>query len=94
MKNQLLNKLKDKTATCAVIGMGYVGLPLAVELAESGFKVQGIDVLADKVEKLNKGISYVGDISSERLKPLIDKGLITATTSFDVLKDTDIIRQN
>jgi len=91
MKNQLLKRLEDKTAKCAVIGMGYVGLPLAVELAESGFHVQGIDILEDKVEKLNKGISYVGDITSDRLAPLVSSGFIKATTSFDGLKDADII---
>ncbi len=70
MKNQLLSKIHDHTAVVAVVGLGYVGLPLAVAFAERGFPVVGIDVDGRKVDALNRGESYVQDIPSERLSAL------------------------
>ncbi len=67
MKDQILHRIENRTATVAVVGLGYVGLPLAVAFAEHGFPVVGIDVDATKVEALNRGVSYVQDIPSERL---------------------------
>ena len=71
MKNQLLSKIQDHSAVVAVIGLGYVGLPLAVAFAERGFRVVGIDLDSRKVEALNRGESYVQDIPSSRLRPLV-----------------------
>jgi UDP-N-acetyl-D-glucosamine dehydrogenase len=71
MKNQLLSKINDHTAVVSVIGLGYVGLPLAVAFAERGFPVVGIDVDERKADSLNRGCSYVQDIPSTRLLPLI-----------------------
>ncbi len=68
MKGQLLRKINDRTATVAVVGLGYVGLPLAVAFAEHGFPVVGIDVDAGKVDALNRGVSYVQDIPAARLE--------------------------
>ena len=68
MKEQLLTKIEEHSAVIAVIGLGYVGLPLAVAFAERGFPVVGIDVDAAKVAALNRGESYVQDIPSERLE--------------------------
>jgi len=71
MNNQLLGKINDHTAVVSIIGLGYVGLPLAVAFAERGFPVVGIDVDERKVDSLNRGCSYVQDIPSARLLPLI-----------------------
>jgi len=68
MKDRLLSKIHDHTAVVAVVGLGYVGLPLAVAFAEKGFPVVGIDVDDRKVDALNRGESYVQDISSGRLE--------------------------
>jgi len=87
----LRDKLQDGTARLAVIGLGYVGLPLAVEYALSGFHVVGIDVDASKVERLNRGESYVGDVPSGTLAPLVEKGLFEATTDFSVLRSCDSV---
>ena len=89
--NELMNKLRSKQARVAVLGLGYVGLPLAVVFAESGFKVTGIDPVHEKVDSLNKGISYVLDISSDQVKSLVDNKKLSATTDFSVLKDIDAV---
>jgi UDP-N-acetyl-D-glucosamine dehydrogenase len=70
MKNYLLTKIHDHSATVAIIGLGYVGLPLAVAFAESGFPVVGIDVDPSKVDAINQGRSYISDIPSDRVRPL------------------------
>jgi UDP-N-acetyl-D-glucosamine dehydrogenase len=84
-------KIKDHTAHVGVIGLGYVGLPLAVELAQVGFKVTGIDVQERKVDTLNRGESYVQDVPTSVLGPLVKSGHITATTDFSVISDMDTI---
>jgi len=98
MKKQLLSKIHDHTAVVAVIGLGYVGLPLAVAFAEKGFPVVGIDVDSRKVGALKRGESYVQDISSARLRPLtrnpksqetISSGRLLATTDFGILTQCD-----
>ena len=90
-KNHLLEKLKDKTAQIAILGMGYVGLPLAVVFAEAGFQVSGIDPDARKVDALVKGVSYIPDISTERLAPLVRSGYLRGSTDFSVLKEMDAV---
>ena len=88
-KETLINKMNDKTARIAILGLGYVGLPLAVVFAEAGFKVTGIDPDGRKPDSVNKGISYIPDISMERLAPLVKSGHLTATTDFSVLMEMD-----
>ncbi len=90
-KTELEQKLKNRTATCAVIGLGYVGLPLAVELARAGFNVLGIDVSDLKVEELKKGNSYIIDVSNNDIKTLVSENKIKPTTDFSVLKEADTI---
>lgn len=90
-KQDLLEKLTNQTATIGVVGLGYVGLPLAVEFAEAGFDVIGLDVQQAKVDELNTGSSYIADIPTERLEPLVSAGKIKATTSYDDLKEVDAI---
>ena len=83
-KQQLLDRLNNRTARVGIVGLGYVGLPLAVEFAEAGFSVVGVDLSKDKVESLNRGESYVPDVPTERLKPLIQNGRFCATTEYRV----------
>ena len=90
-KQQLLDRLNNRTATVGMIGMGYVGLPLAVEFARAGYHVIGLDVLKDKVDKLNAGVSYIPDVPTEMLAPLVKSGHLRATTSYDDLREVDVI---
>src|SRR5580698_3894873 len=87
----LRRKIENREALAGVVGLGYVGLPLAVELAHAGFNVVGIDVLAPKVESINRGESYVQDVPTEVLKPLVQAGKIRATTDFAVVSELDTI---
>ena len=88
---KLRQKIETRQAVAGVVGLGYVGLPLAVELAHAGFKVVGIDVLASKVDAINRGESYVQDVPTEVLKPLVEAGKIRATTDFAVVSQLDTI---
>ncbi len=87
----LQEKIRNKTARVGVVGLGYVGLPLAVEYARAGFTVTGIDVLDHKVQQLNAGVSYVQDVPTEVLRPYVEKNLIHATTDFSVIADLDTV---
>lgn len=89
--NDLFDKIATKDATLGVIGLGYVGLPLAVEFAHVGISVIGFDVDQNKVDQINRGESYIQDIKSDTLKPEVDAGRISATCDFARLKDADII---
>jgi UDP-N-acetyl-D-glucosamine dehydrogenase len=91
IKEQLIQKFQDKTAVIAILGLGYVGLPLAVVFAEAGFKIIGIDPVASKVKELNEGKSYVLDVSSEQVSRLVKSGRLLATTDFSALKDADAV---
>ena len=86
---ELINKFKGKSAHVAVLGLGYVGLPLAVVFAESGFKVTGIDPIEDKVRQIKEGKSYILDIPDEKIKKLVDSGNLSATTDYSVLSEID-----
>jgi len=88
---KLLSKIKNNTAHISVIGLGYVGLPLAVELANVGFKVLGLEVDGEKVNSVNKGKSYIGDISSAELSKVVKAGNLSACTDFKKLSKSDII---
>jgi UDP-N-acetyl-D-glucosamine dehydrogenase len=87
----LIKKFEDKSAHVAVLGLGYVGLPLAVVFAESGFKVTGIDPIQSKVDQINKGESYILDISSEQISKLVKSGNLNATSDFSVLSEIDAV---
>ena len=78
----LKEKLSAREATLGVIGLGYVGLPLAVEKAKAGFKVYGFDVQKEKVDMVNSGMNYIGDVVNEDLKKLVDSGMLRATADF------------
>lgn len=87
----LQSKLKNRTAVCGVVGLGYVGLPLAVEYAEAGLRVVGFDVTTSKVDHLNAGESYIQDVSSEVVKHHVDEGRLSATTDLSKLADVDTV---
>src|SRR5438270_3130771 len=89
---QLLEeKIKARTARVGIVGLGYVGLPLAVEFAKAGFTVTGIDVSEQKARRVNAGDSYIGDIPSSVLAPLVESGRLRATTDFAAVLDLDTI---
>ncbi|HEX9205999.1 MAG TPA: nucleotide sugar dehydrogenase [Candidatus Deferrimicrobiaceae bacterium] len=87
----LLSRLKEKNFTAAVIGLGYVGLPLAMEYADAGIEVIGVDVDGSKVRSLKAGKSYIGDVPSEAVKKAVDAGLFTATTDFSAVAMADTV---
>jgi UDP-N-acetyl-D-glucosamine dehydrogenase len=90
-KAALIQKLEDKSAVVAVLGLGYVGLPFATVFADAGFKVIGIDPDEAKVKALQKGESYILDVPDEEVKALRDAGKLEATTDFSVLKEVDAV---
>jgi len=90
-KQQLLSKIKNKTAILGVIGLGYVGLPLAVEKAKAGYKTIGFDMQEKKVRWVNEGRNYIGDIIDSDLKEVVDKSLLRATADFSFVKDIDTV---
>src|ERR1700726_1259340 len=87
----LAEKIRTRRARVGVVGLGYVGLPLAVEYAKAGFTVTGIDLNEEKVRRVNAGDSYVGDISSATLAPPVASGKLRATTDFAAVLDLDTI---
>lgn len=87
----LEEKLLNRTAKVGIVGLGYVGLPLAVEFAKAGFDVTGIDVNGSKVDRLNRGESYVRDVPQAVLAPLVKAGKFHATTDFGALADLDTV---
>ena len=91
MSNRLINKIKNKEAKIAVIGLGYVGLPLCVEFAKNGFCVTGIDVDRKRVESVDKGVSYIGDVKSSEIKLYVKEKKFQATTDYKILGKQDAI---
>ncbi len=87
----LEHKIRERRARVGIVGLGYVGLPLAVEFARAGFTVTGIDISPDKTRRVNAGDSYVGDISSATLGPLVEAGKLRATTDFEAVLELDTI---
>ena len=91
IKQQLLDKISRREAVIGIVGLGYVGLPLAVEFAKSGFSVVGLDVHAGKVASINRGESYIGDVTSEEVKALVDSGKLMATTDYADMARVDSV---
>ena len=79
MKEELLGKIKRREIIAGVVGLGYVGLPLAVEKAKAGFKTIGFDVQEEKVRLVNEGHNYIGDVVDSDLAELVEKGILSAT---------------
>ncbi len=87
----LIEKIRSRQATVGVIGLGYVGLPLAVELAHAGYHVIGFDVIPEKVKRVNAADSYIKDVASETLAPLVQSGHLVATADFSRLSECDTV---
>jgi len=87
----LKNKIENREAQVGVIGLGYVGLPLAMEFVRAGFQVTGIDVDQEKVKKLNRGENYIQDIKDESVKNAVEMNQLSATSDFSVIQNLDAI---
>src|SRR5215469_15978625 len=87
----LSEKIASRKARVGIVGLGYVGLPLAVEFAKAGFAVTGIDVLESKVARINAGNSYVQDVPTEAISRLVEAGKLRATTDFKVVEELDTL---
>jgi len=87
----LRERISAKTAKIGVLGLGYVGLPLAVEFAKAGFEVVGIDLLESKVDQFNRGQSYIKDVQDSTFAPLVESGKLRATTDFSIIAELDTI---
>lgn len=87
----LVAKFQNLTARVGVIGLGYVGLPLAVAMASAGFKVIGIDINQDRVQRLLAGDSYILDVDSQTLKTLVTQGRLTASTKYELIATLDAV---
>jgi UDP-N-acetyl-D-glucosamine dehydrogenase len=91
MQQELEDKIRNRKAKVGIVGLGYVGLPLAVEYAKAGFDVIGIDLSESKVAKVNAGESYIGDIPNSIFQPLVESGKIRATSDFGVIAELDTV---
>lgn len=91
MKERLLKKIENREIIAGVVGLGYVGLPLAVEKAKAGFKTTGFDVQPAKVEMVNRGHNYIGDVVDSDLAELVSKGMLSATSDFSFIKHVDFV---
>lgn len=91
MKDTLIEKLKNRTAVVGVVGLGYVGLPLAVEKAKAGYKVIGFDVQQKRVDMVNEGHNYIGDVVDQDLKNLTSSGKLVATTDYSKISEVDAV---
>jgi UDP-N-acetyl-D-glucosamine dehydrogenase len=91
IKEKILEKIANRTAVVGVVGLGYVGLPLAVEFAQVGFKVIGIDYDQRKVDALNSGVSYIPDVPTDHVAELVKQGRLFATTDYAALREADSV---
>ena len=87
----LVEKIRTRTAKVGIVGLGYVGLPLAIEFARARFPVTGIDVQPSRVEELNAGRSYIQDVPTLTLRPFVDSGAFRATMDFSVIAELDTV---
>jgi UDP-N-acetyl-D-glucosamine dehydrogenase len=90
-KMSLVEKIKDHSAIIGVIGLGYVGLPLAVLQARTGYRVFGVDEVGGKVKRINRGENYISDVDDAELRTMVTEGRLSATTDFSVLAQCDVV---
>ncbi|EOS25692.1 nucleotide sugar dehydrogenase [Lachnospiraceae bacterium 3-1] len=91
MREGLLKKIESREIVAGVVGLGYVGLPLAVEKAKAGFKTIGFDIQSSKVDMINEGHNYIGDVVDSDLAELVKRGTLSATSDFSFIKDVDFV---
>lgn len=91
LKEKLLSRIAERKITVGVVGLGYVGLPLAVEKAKAGFRTIGFDVQEEKVKQVNAGHNYIGDVVDAELAQLVRNGTLSATSDFSFIKDVDFV---
>src|SRR5699024_548696 len=91
LAGDLIKKLENKTAVIGVVGLGYVGLPLAVEKAKAGYKVIGFDVQAERVNQVNEGINYIGDVVDEELLDIVKHNKLKATADYSLIEEVDAV---
>lgn len=91
MRAELLKKIENRSIVAGVVGLGYVGLPLAVEKAKAGFRTIGFDVQQAKVDMVNAGHNYIGDVVDSDLTELVSAGMLRATSDFSFIKDVDFV---
>ncbi len=91
IKEELIEKFESRNAHAVVLGLGYVGLPLATVLADAGYSVTGVDIDEEKVEKINRGLSYIQDVPTETVKRLVEGDQFRAATDFSVVQDADAV---
>ena len=89
--NAILKKIESREIIAGVVGLGYVGLPLAVEKAKAGFRTIGFDIQNTKVDMVNQGHNYVGDVVDSDLTDLVKKGMLSATNDFSFIKEVDFV---
>jgi len=89
--SELIGKIQDKSAKIGVIGLGYVGLPLAVDKAIAGYEVIGFDIQQKRVDMVNQSVNYIGDVVDDELKEVVRTGKLRATTDYDEIKNLDIV---
>lgn len=91
IKENVLEKIESKELIVGVVGLGYVGLPLAVEMAKAGFKTVGFDIQENKVKKINEGNNYINDVIASELKDIVKEGRLRATNDFSYIENVDFI---
>ena len=87
----LAAKISDKQAIIGVVGLGYVGMPIALEFAKKGFQVRGVDVSARKIERLNRGENFIEDLEDHEVAEMVSAGLLQASTDYELLAEADVI---
>lgn len=90
MKEKIIKKIEDRSIKIAVIGCGYVGLPLAVECAKSGIDTIGFDIVGEKVDMINAGISYIGDVKDEELRTVVNEKKLRAVSNYEFISQIDV----
>lgn len=88
---KVLEKIDRKEAVIGVVGLGYVGLPLAVEKANAGYRVIGFDIQQKRVDMVNQGINYIGDVVDEELTRMVQTGQLRATTNYSDISEVDAV---
>src|SRR4030095_7195880 len=91
LRTSLLDRIRTKRARIGVIGLGYVGLPLAVEFADAGFTVTPVGLDQSRVDTIRRGVSYIPDVPSERVREVVDAGRLSPTKDFAILAEADAI---